>query len=137
MVPGSPHHPAILGEHTILVRDGKIVRDEGPREPGAWVYAWLRPGRDEPPFDVGATGLPLAERVQLHLESAEPLVGRVRAEHPEALHGEVEVRGFLLTPGTDRKAVGRALGAHLAGKAASGDPMHAAIAAALAARLGR
>ena len=135
MAPVSPQHPAILREHAILVRDGRIVHEGGPREPGAWTYAWLRPGLGRTPLYIGATGLALGERVQLHLESAEPHVGRVRHEHPEALAGEVIVRGFLLAPGTDRKAVARALEAILRGKEPSGDPIAVAIAHAAAVRL--
>ena len=58
---------------------------------------------------VGATGLPLAARVWLHANDERPEVGRVRALRPDALVGEVDVRGFEVAAWLDRGAVRRCL----------------------------
>lgn len=138
-MPSPPgRHPSILREHAVFVRDGKIVHEGGPRERGDWVYAWTRADAESPVLYVGATALALAERVQLHLESPEPTIGRIRAEHPEALEGEVVVRGFLLVPNSDRQAIRRALAARLLlGMRAEGDPLAADIAETIAVGMGR
>lgn len=72
---------------------------------------------------VGATGLPLAARVWLHANDERPEVGRVRAARPDALVGEVEVRGFAVAVELDRGAVRLCL-EHLL--AAQHEPDHSA-----------
>ena len=128
-------HPAVVREHALLVRDGKIVRGAEPQVPGDWVYVWTRPSEGMAVLYVGATALALAERTRLHAESPVATIGRVRAEQPEALKGDVVVRGFLLAPGSDRQAVKRALVAILAGNPADGDATATAIATAIASRI--
>lgn len=130
-------HPAIVREHALLVRDGRVVRGGGAAPEGDWVYAWTRPSDGGRVLYVGATALALAERTKLHLESAIPTIGRVRAEHPEALQGDIVVRGFLLAPGSDRQAVKRALTALLLGGGFEADPTGRPIAEAVAARIER
>ncbi len=78
----------------------------------SWIYVWVRPSGEV--LYVGATGLPLAARVWLHANDERPEVGRVRADRPEALVGEVEVRGFGVSAGLDRGAVRRCLESLLA-----------------------
>jgi hypothetical protein len=66
---------------------------------------WLRPDEAGDVVYVGATGLPPAARVWLHLHHDDPRVGRVRAEHPEALSGGITIRAFRLHPALERKLV--------------------------------
>lgn len=94
----------IADEQRLLVEDGQLVA------PGSWVYVWAK-GNDV--LYVGATGLPPAIRTWLHLHDDSPEVGRVRAEHPEALRGCVTVRAFELAEGLDRQRVRQCLLAEL------------------------
>ncbi len=118
-------HPAIVREDRIPVRDGQLV--EGP----SWVYVWSRCESPFTPLYVGATGLPPVERTRLHLENADPAIGRVRAQAPDALIGDVVVHAYQLAAGLDRQAVKRALRAQLGGTPTDGpDPQPGAVAAA-------
>ncbi|MEL6983789.1 MAG: hypothetical protein AAFO29_15295 [Actinomycetota bacterium] len=85
---------------------------DGEFHPASWVYVWTRPGGEV--LYVGATGLPLAARVWLHANDERPEVGRVRAHRPDALTGDVIVRGFPVPPELDRGAVRQCLEAMLA-----------------------
>lgn len=78
----------------------------------SWIYVWTRPGGEV--LYVGATGLPLPARVWLHANDERPEVGRVRAVRPDALVGEVEVRGFAVASELDRRAIRECL-EHLLG----------------------
>lgn len=74
----------------------------------SWIYVWMRADTGAI-FYVGATPLPPAVRTWLHLHDEDPDIGRVRAQRPDALQGEVIVRAFELGPGFDRQEVKRAL----------------------------
>jgi hypothetical protein len=102
----------VIGEQRILVRDGELAAT------GSWVYVWMA---DDDVFYVGATGLPPVIRSWLHLHDDAPEIGRVRAHHPGALHGSVEVRAFQLADDVDRQRVKQLLLAHL-GLAADEEP---------------
>lgn len=82
-----------------------VVADE------SWVYAWIDASGKV--LYVGATGLPVEVRTWLHLTSEDPQVGRVLANHPEALVGRVDVHAWKLPSGTDRQLVRDALSAEL------------------------
>lgn len=75
-----------IDETRIQLSDGEFHPSE------SWVYVWIRPSGEV--LYIGATGLPLAARVWLHVNDERPEVGRVRAIRPDALVGEVEVRGL-------------------------------------------
>ncbi len=120
----------IVTEKTVRVRDGEIAGDI------SWVYAWVRPVSGEVVY-VGATALPPGARTWLHLHHDNPAFGRIRAEHPEALEGDITVRAFRLADGLDRQRVKQALLELLAGDTTAADthgPAHVA-AEAIAARL--
>lgn len=96
----------MLDEVSIGVTDGELTGDE------SWVYVWLKDGEV---LYVGATRLPLAARIWLHLTDEDPVVGRIRAQHPEAMKGHVTVRGWRLANSVDRATVRDALSAILRG----------------------
>jgi 8-oxo-dGTP pyrophosphatase MutT (NUDIX family) len=98
--------PLIVDEQRLQIADGEL---DGV---GSWVYVWLT---GEGVIHVGATGLPPAVRSWLHLHDEAPEVGRVRAQHPEALIGQAEVHAFRLAEGLDRQQVKQALLARLEG----------------------
>ena len=106
-----PSRLSPIDETRIQLLDGKF------RPTQSWIYVWVRPSGEV--LYVGATGLPLAARVWLHANDERPEVGRVRAVRPEALVGEVEVRGFGVASGLDRGAVRSCLESLLA---SHGDP---------------
>ncbi|MCP4305596.1 MAG: hypothetical protein GY788_12095, partial [bacterium] len=91
--------PPIIEEQTFEVRDGELVGSE------SWVYVWRRPAATGEVVYVGATGLPPPARFWLHLHHDDPRLGRVRAEHPEALAGEVMVSAFRLHPSLEGRFV--------------------------------
>lgn len=90
-----------------MAADARIQLTDGTPTPESWVYVWRRPGGDV--LYIGATGLPLAARTWLHLHDPRPEIGRVAAEAPAALLGEVEVLGFAVADGLDRRQVRSAL----------------------------
>ena len=109
--------PAILSVH-----DGELAAS------GSWVYVWLRPDTREVLY-VGSTGLPPVARTWLHLHHEDPDVGRVRAQHPEVLSGEVAVYAWSLRADLDRHEVKdalRGLLGHRGTQANSGAAMTAA-----------
>ncbi len=102
---GCPCSLAIVEERRIAVEVGQVVADE------SWVYVWLD-SRGEVLY-VGGTRLPVEVRTWLRLTSVDPQIGRVLAQHPEALVGRVDVRAWRLPPGVDRQSVRDALSAEL------------------------
>ncbi|MEM9131680.1 MAG: hypothetical protein AAF962_21450 [Actinomycetota bacterium] len=86
---------------------------DGAFAPASWVYLWRRPSGEV--LYIGATGLPPAVRTWLHLSDVDPAIGRVAAEVPEALTGEIEVCGFAVPTGIDRQAVRRGVQALVEG----------------------
>jgi hypothetical protein len=93
----------LVSEPVILsVHDGELAASE------SWVYVWLRPGTREVLY-VGSTGLPPVARTWLHLHHEDPDVGRVRAQHPGALSGEVAVYAWGIRADLDRHEVRDAL----------------------------
>ena len=90
----------VLRETIVRVAEGELT------DVGSWVYVWVKAGTI---VYVGATGLPPEVRTWLHLHHEDPAIGRVRAEHPAALEGQVEIHAYQLDPSVDRQAVRRAL----------------------------
>jgi len=93
----------IVGDQVVKIKDGDLV------EKGSWVYVWIRFGETTEVVYVGATGLPPQVRAWLHLHEEDPRVGRVRAERPDALQGELVVHAFRLDASLDRRRVKNAL----------------------------
>ncbi|MHC4959396.1 MAG: hypothetical protein ACYTGN_13595 [Planctomycetota bacterium] len=118
----------LVTEKTVRVRDGEIAGHI------SWVYVWMRPQSGEVVY-VGSTTLPPGARTWLHLHHHDPALGRIRAECPEALRGDITVRAFRLADGLDRKAVKAALVAVLDGADAAADEPTLRAAHAIAARL--
>ena len=116
----------IIDEQAIRVRDGELANG------ASWVYVWLQ-GAEV--VHVGATALPPAARTWLHLHHDDPKIGRVRAERPDALSGDVTVRAFRLGPALDRHEVKEALITLLEGGTSSNEAA-AAIVARVANRSG-
>lgn len=119
-------NPLVVDDQTFEIKDGEFV------EAGSWVYVWLRPTVARDVVYVGATGLPPAARFWLHLHHDDPRFGRIRTDHPEALSGDVVVRGFRLDPSLDRKLVKHAVVALLDGEQPGGGLSDETLAAAAA-----
>ena len=99
--------------------DLQLQLTDGEFAPESWVYVWRRPSGEV--LYVGATGLPPAVRTWLHAHDPDPAIGRVGAEVPEALTGEVEVLGFRVPPEVDRQQVRRCVQAAVDGAARPAD----------------
>lgn len=97
----------MLEEQSIRITEGQLTGDE------SWVYVWVKDNRV---LYVGATRLPLSVRSWLHLTDADPEIGKIRAQHPEALRGQVTVRGWRLPDSLDRAEVRDTLSASLTGE---------------------
>lgn len=97
------------------VPNQRIHIEDGSLDPTNIVYVWIQGGPPSAVVYVGATSLPLAARTWLHLNDSDPEIGRVRARHPEALSGALDVLGFELDPTIDRRAVKEAVTALLRG----------------------
>jgi hypothetical protein len=80
---------------TLRVRDGAL-----PPEP--WVYAWVA---SDGVVYVGATALHPATRTWLHLNDADPDVGRMRARFPGLEQEDFDVVALPLPEGLDRQRV--------------------------------
>jgi hypothetical protein len=90
-------------DHVVLrVRSGELA------EQGSWIYAWLRLGGERPVVYVGATALDPATRAWLHLNHAEPEIGRVAAGYPDAAHDDLDVVAVRVPDGVDRPDAKRA-----------------------------
>jgi hypothetical protein len=119
----------IVEELDLIVQDGEVGGG------GSWVYVWALDGEV---LYVGATRLPPAVRTWLHLHDDDPEVGRIRAEHPEAAGGTVEIRAFRLSDDVARGAVRDAVRRGLDGGEPLGDTEAAEVAATeILRRLGR
>jgi hypothetical protein len=91
---------------TLAVHPGALVAD------GNWVYAWLDDaGRV---VYVGATSLDPRTRVWLHLNDADPDVGRIRAHFPRVSEAALDVIAMRVPDEVVRADVRDALGARLA-----------------------
>jgi len=69
------------------------------------VYAWTVDNDPAVVVHVGATGLPPVVRSWLHVHDDNPDIGRIRAQHPELLCGDVTIRAFQIRSDLDRRAV--------------------------------
>lgn len=97
---------------TILhVRDGEL------EDSSSWVYVWLRSRAPREIVFVGATSLPPAARVWLHLHDKDPEIGRIASRYPAAggdLREPLDIVAFPVPEGVHRRAVRDALIAKLA-----------------------
>lgn len=89
--------------------------EDGSLDTANLVYAWVRRGSPPTVAYVGATSLPLAVRTWLHLNDSDPEIGRIRAHHPEAMSGAVDVIGFELDRTVERRAVKAAVAEMISG----------------------
>ena len=88
------------------------VRDGDLAEAGSWVYVWIRPGTERRIVFVGATGLPPAARVWLHLHDRDSEVGWMGHRYPAAggdLREPLDVVAFPVPESVARRAVRDAL----------------------------
>jgi hypothetical protein len=92
------------------VRGGELV------EQAAWIYAWLRPGSEQPVVYVGATGLHPATRAWLHLHHDDPEIGRVAAGYADVAADDLDVVAVRVPDDLDRQHAKRAAIAALAAR---------------------
>jgi hypothetical protein len=95
----------------LQVRDGELV------DSGSWVYVWLRPGSERRVIFVGATALPPAARMWLHLHHEDPDIGWIAARYPVAggdANETFDILAFPVPEGVARRAMRDALIARLA-----------------------
>ena len=90
----------------VRVHDGEVVED------GNWVYTWIE--ADGHVVYVGATGVEPATRVWLHLNDADPDVGRMAAHFDRLATAELEVLAMRVPEEISRADVRDVLGARLA-----------------------
>lgn len=112
------------------IRRQQLYIDDGMLVSTNLVYAWVHRDPPRKVLYVGATGLPLGARTWLHLNHDDPEIGRIRASHPDALTGPVDVIGFELDEALDRAAVKAAVIALLNGSQPVADIGDAELAAA-------
>ena len=98
----------------VAVRKGRV------QPGGSWLYVWID-AHTGSIAHVGATGFDPELRAYLHVASADPQLGRVRAEVPRYEERDFDVLAFALPGDVDRSAAKEALVALLAQDGEYGD----------------
>lgn len=98
----------------IAVRHGRV------QPSGSWLYVWIDIADGEIAY-VGSTGFDPELRSHLHVTSAHPELGRVRASVPGYEERDFDVLGFELPDGIERASIKRMLAARLCAHDDPGD----------------